>query len=147
MEIIGHSIEEFRTRAFYIDKSLVFPCILLFIKIDKGGWFSLTIDEGKCIVSLEESEPKSISLHEITDSFAYPIQKVDMLNKYAGRKLKNVMEYRLTKKDDLCIGIYLQFDSGGLSIIENDGGLSFFDGVCDEILNESQLMSSYDSLW
>ncbi|MGE4969210.1 hypothetical protein [Yersinia enterocolitica] len=141
MDIIGHSIDEFRARLFYIDKSLVSPCIVLFIKIDEGRWYSLTIDDGECIFLLEKSEPKIISLQEIIDSFAYPIQKIDILDKYEGKMLKNVMEYRLTKKNDLCIGIYLQFDSGGLSIIENDGVLSFYDAICDEILNDSQLVN------
>ncbi|PVZ84741.1 hypothetical protein C9426_22395 [Serratia sp. S1B] len=140
MDIIGHRIDEFRARAFYIDNSLISCCIVLFIKIDDGRWYSLTIDDGEYSFLLEKSEHKIISLQEITDSFAYPIQKIDILDKYEGKVLKNVMEYRLIN-NNLCIGIYLQFDSGGLSIIESDGALSFYDAISDEIINYTQLVN------
>lgn len=140
MDIIEHSLIEFRKRSFYLDKALASECLVLFMKTDGGVWFALTIGEGEYILSIEESEPKITPFNEIDYSFSYPIEILEILFKYKGLTLKNIMTYKLIDDTEYCIGIYLKFESEGLSIIENENNLTFYNGISTEALKISQLI-------
>ncbi|BCQ34247.1 hypothetical protein ERHA54_16800 [Erwinia rhapontici] len=123
--MIGNKLCDFRMRDFFIKKELISRNIVLFFGNETGCWISLSIGEGVVHFSMEKVEPKCQSLNEISDSYAYPVKEVKELEKYKGRIVKDIHEYRLKNNPDFCVGVYVELDVGGFGVIEDNGSLSF----------------------
>jgi len=90
---------------------------------------SLTISEGVSRFLKLDSDPELLELSEINDDFAYPIKSLSGLDKYLGLKILSVYEYRISDVEEGCIGVYLNFGSCGLSVIESGECLSVVDDM------------------
>ena len=75
--IIGEKICDFRFRSFFMSGSLVCRMLVLFFRFSRSGWVSLDIGEGVLRILSVGSEPELLGLDEVSDDFAYPIQKSD----------------------------------------------------------------------
>ena len=127
--IIGEKICEFRFRSFYMSGSLVCGILVLFFRFSRSGWVSLDIGEGVLKILPVGSEPELLGLDEISDDFAYPIQKSDELDRYFGRDLIAVYKYLIPDMEEGCVGVYFDFWDCGFSIFESEDNLSIIDGV------------------
>lgn len=102
-----------------------------FLNLSSSGWVSLTISEGASNFVPLNSVPELLGLPEISDDFACPIKTLSSLKNFLGLKVLTVYEYRLSGVDDGCVGVYLEFDGSGLSVLESDDCLSVVEGVVD----------------
>lgn len=127
---VGESLKDFRYRSFYIDRELICRTIVFFFQTSVSGWVSLTIGEGTITLSLEDSEPLLLDLADIEDEFAYPLQTADELARYVGQKIIDIYEYRIKGIEDGSVGVYLECEEGGFSLLENEGCLCVSHGIC-----------------
>jgi len=109
--------------------NLVCEFLVLFFNVSNSGWVSLTISEGVSRFLKLDSDPELLELSEINDDFAYPIKSLSGLDKYLGLKILSVYEYRISDVEEGCIGVYLNFGSCGLSVIESGECLSVVDDM------------------
>ena len=140
--IVGEEICEVRVRSFFMDKSLVCSILVLFLRFSKTGWVSIDIGDGLLRISQTENIPDLLALSEIYDDFAYPVQNSHELDNYFGKKIKAVYEYKITDVEDGCVGVYIDFGSEGVSILEMDDNLSIADGLV--VLSENISLSKID---
>ncbi|WP_460949849.1 hypothetical protein AB6N16_20830 [Pseudomonas marginalis] len=129
--LINETLNGFRFRSFFMNGNLVCEFLVFFLNLSSSGWVSLTISEGVSSFVPLSSEPELVGLSEINDDFAYPIKELSSLKKFLGLKVLAVYEYRLSGVDDGCVGVYLEFDGCGLSVLESDDCLSVVEGVVD----------------
>lgn len=127
--IIGERICEFRFRSFFMSGYLVCKMLVLFLRFSRSGWFSLDIGEGVLRILPVDSEPKLMRLDEISDDFAYPIQRSRELDRYFNKNLIAVYKYVIPGVEDGCIGVYFDFGDCGFSVLESEDNLSITDGV------------------
>lgn len=127
--IIGEKICDFRFRSFFMSGSLVCRMLVLFFRFSRSGWVSLDIGEGVLRILSVGSEPELLGLDEVSDDFAYPIQKSDELDRYFGRDLIAVYKYLIPDVEEGCVGVYFDFGDCGFSIFESDDNLSITDGM------------------
>jgi hypothetical protein len=144
MIFLGQKFREFRVCSFYIEKALITAKLILFFQSYDLKWFSLTIGEGEAKYKVLESEPKILDLEKIEDDFAYPIQRISNLDKYLGKCICSLSEYRLKKAPDLrlCVGVYFDCGDCGFSVTEDDddGHLHLYDEYNDDLLLEADLV-------
>ena len=129
--LINEILNDFRFRSFFINGDLVCEFLVLFINLSHIGWVSLTISEGVSSFVPLNSEPELLELSEINDDFAYPVKALNGLKRFFGLRVLAVYEYRVSGVDDGCVGVYLEFDGCGLSVLESDDCLSVVDSVVD----------------
>ncbi|MET3456143.1 hypothetical protein ABIC88_002717 [Pseudomonas kilonensis] len=127
--LINEVLCDVRLRSFFMSGNLICEFLVLFFKLSNSGWVSLTISEGVSKFIRLDSEPELLGLSEINDDFAYPVKPLSGLDKYLGLKVLSVYEYRIIDIDEGCVGVYLDFGSCGLSVIESDNCLSITDDV------------------
>lgn len=127
--IIGERICEFRFRSFFMSGSLVCKMLVLFFRFSRSGWVSLDIGEGVLRILSVGSEPELLGLDEISDDFAYPIQRSNELDRYFGKDLLAVYKYVISGVEDDCVGVYFAFGDCGFSVLESEDNLSIIDGV------------------
>lgn len=127
--IIGERICEFRFRSFFMSGSLVCKMLVLFFRFSRSGWVSLDIGEGVLRILSVGSEPELLGLDEISDDFAYPIQRSNELDRYFGKDLLAVYKYVISGVEDGCVGVYFAFGDCGFSVLESEDNLSIIDGV------------------
>ena len=137
--LINETFGNFRCRSFLIENELICQIIVLFFKTS-SGWISLTIDEGVSKFSREPCEPSILNITEIDDEFAYPVQEAEELTSYIGKKISNIYEYRISKIEEGCVGIYFDCGNCGFSVLEVDGCLSIIHGVSDNLQNDISLV-------
>lgn len=137
--IVGEEICEFRFRSFFLSGSLISEMLVLFFRFSKSGWVSLDIGEGVSRILLLESEPVLMNTDPSSDEFVYPVQSSSRLDKYFGKKLISVSEYRISAIEECCVGVYFDFGGCGFSVLESDDNLSLIDGVA--VLPEGQVLS------
>lgn len=130
----------FRKRSFYIDNLLISDNLVIFFQLIDSRWFSLSIGEGVLCIQEEVQVPEYLSLDNIDDSFAYPIEDLPALDKFKQSILNEVYEYRLKDNLDFCIGVFLKLDKGNFSVIDNDGNLSIIEGIDEELLSQCELV-------
>lgn len=70
--MIGQLVKEIRYQSFYIDDELVEKFNKIFLLLELDGWISVTVSEGKAIIS-KENEPALKGVAEIVDEFKYPV--------------------------------------------------------------------------
>lgn len=131
---------DFRKRSFYIDNLLISDNLVIFFQLFDLRWFSLSIGEGVFCIQEETQIPEYLSLDNIEDSFAYPIEDLPELDKFKQSILSEVYEYRLKDNLDFCIGVFLKLDKGNFSVIDNNGSLSIIAGIDDELLAQCELI-------
>ena len=129
--LINETLNDFRFRSFFMSGELVCEFLVFFLNLSSSGWVSLAISEGVSSFVPLSSGPELLGLSEISDDFAYPIKTLSSLKDFLGLKVLAVYEYRLSGVDDGCVGVYLEFDGGGLSVLESDDCLSVVEGVVD----------------
>jgi hypothetical protein len=117
--------------------------LVVFFKFSVSGWVSLTIDEGVAIFSTGISEPKLLSFNEMSEEFFYPVQMLDVLDFYAGKKIVGVYEYRIKGVEEGCVGVYFDCGECGFSVLENDSCLSIVNGVQNFFRDEVVLSKLY----
>jgi len=127
--LINEVLHDVRFRSFFMTENLVCECLVLFFNVSNSGWVSLTISEGVSRFLKLDSDPELLELSEINDDFAYPIKSLSGLDKYLGLKILSVYEYRISDVEEGCIGVYLNFGSCGLSVIESGECLSVVDDM------------------
>ena len=137
--LTNETIDNFRCRSFLIENELIFQIIVLFFKTS-SDWISLSIDEGVSKFSREPCEPLLLSINEIYDKFAYPVQETEVLTSYVGKKISNIYEYRISKIEEGCVGIYFDCGNCGFSVLEVDGCLSIIHGVSNNLQNDISLV-------
>lgn len=137
--IVGEEIFEFRFRSFFLNGSLISEMLVLFFRFSKSGWVSLDIGEGISRILPLESEPVLMNTAPSSDEFVYPVQSSNRLDKYFGKKLISVSEYRIFAIEECCVGVYFDFGDCGFSVLESDDNLSLIDGVA--VLPEGQVLS------
>ncbi|MGY2261935.1 hypothetical protein [Pseudomonas sp. SDO55104_S430] len=128
-----------RFRSFFMSGDLVCEFLVLFFRVSMTGWVSLTISEGASKFIVLKSEPVLLDLSEVSDDFAYPVSSLNSLDRFLGLEIVAVYEYRVKNVEEGCIGVYLDFGSSGLSIIESDECLSVVDGVMGYLEGEISL--------
>ncbi|OAT30094.1 hypothetical protein [Proteus myxofaciens] len=131
---------DFRKRSFYIDNLLISDNLVIFFQLIDSRWFSLSIGEGVLCIQEEVQVPEYLSLDNIDDSFAYPIEDLPELDKFKQSILNEVYEYRLKDNLDFCIGVFLKLDKGNFSVIDNNGNLSIITGIDDNLLAQCELV-------
>ncbi len=129
--LINEVLHDVRFRSFFMTGNLVCKFLVLFFRFSNSGWVSLTISEGVSRFLKLDSEPELLELSEINDEFAYPIRSLSGLDKYLGLKILSVCEYRISDVDEGCVGVYLNFGSCGLSVIESNECLSVVDDMVE----------------
>lgn len=127
--LINEVLCDVRYRSFFMSGNLICEFLVLFFKLSDSEWVSLTISEGVLKFVRLDSEPELLELSEVNDDFAYPIKPLGGLDKYFGLKILSVYEYRINGIDEGCVGVYLDFGSCGISVIESDDCLSVIDDV------------------
>ncbi len=127
--LINEVLHDVRFRSFFMTGNLVCEFLVLFFNVSNSGWVSLTISEGVSRFLKLDSDPELLELSEINDDFAYPIKSLSGLDKYLGLKILSVYEYRISDVEEGCIGVYLNFGSCGLSVIESGECLSVVDDM------------------
>ncbi|KJH79020.1 hypothetical protein UB23_00485 [Pseudomonas sp. ES3-33] len=127
--LINEVLRDVRFRSFVMSGNLVCEFLVLFFKLSSSGWVSLTISEGVSRFVRLDSDPELQDLSEINDEFAYPIKSSNGLDKYLGLEVLSVHEYRVGDIDEGCVGVYLDFGSLGLSVINSNECLSVVDDV------------------
>jgi len=127
--LINEVLRDVRFRSFFMSGNLVCEILVLFFKLSKSGWVSLTISEGVSRFLKLDSDPELIELSEIDDEFAYPISSLSGLDKYLGLKILSVYEYKISDVDEGCVGVYFDFGGCGFSVIESSEGLTVTDDV------------------
>lgn len=135
--------QEFRVRSFYLNGRRVCDSLVLYFKLSESGWMSLTIGEGVAILSggVPISEIQISS--DLDEDPAYPVMMLEDLDRYIGRKLFRVFEYRIKNIDEGCVGVFFDCGDGGFSVLEEDACLSFCDGLLD--LSSDTLMVELDA--
>lgn len=129
--LVNEVLNDFRFRSFFMNGDLVCEFLVLFFNLSSTGWVSLTISEGVSSFVMLSSEPELLGLSEINDDFAYPVKSLNGLKRFFGLKILTVYEYRMSGVGDGCVGVYLEFDGCGISVLESDDFLSVVDGVVD----------------
>lgn len=129
--LINEVLHDVRFRSFFMTGNLVCKFLVLFFRFSNSGWVSLTISEGVSRFLKLDSEPELLELSDINDEFAYPIRSLSGLDKYLGLKILSVCEYRISDVDEGCVGVYLNFGSCGLSVIESNECLSVVDDMVE----------------
>ena len=127
--LVNEFFKDVRFRSFFIENELVCRMLKLYFQVSSSGWVSLTIDEGILSWSVEDSEPTLLDIKDIDDAFAYPIETAVEFNKYIGKKITNISEYRLEGIEEGCVGVYVECGDEGFSVVEKDGCLFLFDGM------------------
>ncbi|MGG7672782.1 hypothetical protein [Pseudomonas sp. WC2] len=121
---------EFRARSFYVEGQKICEVVLLFFKLEKMGWISLSIGEGLAIFSHGLQDTEYQLSEGVDEEFAYPVRVVGCLLKYVGKKISRIYEYRMEGVDEGCVGVYFDCERDGFSVLEDDGCLKFSDGIC-----------------
>lgn len=127
--LINEVLQDVRFRSFFMNGNLVCEVLVLFLKLSKSGWVSLTVSEGVSRFLRLDSDPELLGFSEINDEFAYPIKSFNGMDKFLGLKILEVYEYRISGIDEGCVGVYLDFGRHGISVIEMDECLSVTDEV------------------
>ena len=129
--LVNETLNDFRFRSFFMSGDLVCEFLVLFFNLSSTGWVSLTISEGvSSFVSLR-LEPESLGLPEVNDDFSYPVKTFSSLKSFFGLSVVAVYEYRKVGVDGGCVGVYLEFDGCGLSVLESDDCLSVVESNID----------------
>lgn len=126
--LVDEFLHDIRCRSFYMEGKLVCEVLVLFFEVSSSGWVSLTVSEGVSEFVVLDSEPKLLEFSDFNDDFAYPVGRLNGFERFLGSKVVAVYEYRIVGVDEGCIGIYLDFGWGGISIIEDEGCRSVVDG-------------------
>ncbi|WP_226067784.1 hypothetical protein [Dickeya zeae] len=129
--LVNEYIKEFRKRSFFIESELICNMLVVFFEASSSGWISLSINEGVSRVSLEDSEPFLLDISDIDDDFAYPVEVADELSDYVGKEIVGIYEYRIENIETGCIGFYFDCGDVGFSLLEDDGCLSIYNGICN----------------
>jgi len=141
--LVGRSIEEFRRRAFHMDGALVDGQILLFIKVD-GSWHAIGFCDGEMSLRHLQEEPLLDRHDGVEADFAYPTFAVEQLHKYVDRKVQATYLYKASIPTEDIFGIYVGYDDGGFSYIQDASGdhCYFRDGTIDENDEDFELLSA-----
>lgn len=132
-------LRDVRFRSFFMSGDLVCEFLVLFFRMSVAGWVSLTVSDGVSKFTILDSEPALLELSEISDDFAYPVKSLNGLDKFLGLEILAVYEYRIKNVEEGCVGVYLDFSGGGLSIIESDECLSVVEGMVQYLEGEISL--------
>ena len=127
-ELRGKSINEFRSKSFYMDGSLVSEHLMLFFGIE-GVWYSVTIVDG--VVNLKREDAEPALTEDFDKDFFYPISNVEILKKYAGLKVNAVSVYKIPEIDNGILGLYISYGSFGFSYYNVDDFSYIADGFVE----------------
>ncbi|MCD2511652.1 hypothetical protein [Comamonas endophytica] len=109
-----------RFRSCYIEGELICYFLVIFLKISKSGWIAISIGEGTANFHPLKEDPKLLRLSEIKDDYAYPISQLDQISFYFNKKITSIYEYQINGISEGCVGIYIEFENCGFSIIEEE---------------------------
>lgn len=134
--IIGGTITEFRSLAFYLNKNCVCEIITLSIEFDNQKWVEFFSSEGENVIRFPNVPHEVLKLDDIANEFAYPVSKLNL--PYLGKKVINIQQYLWKGKEDLGLGFYFELnDNSSFSLIELEDecehiydGLFIRDGYC-----------------
>jgi len=126
--IIGRTITEIRVMSFFISRKLICDTIALYIKTDTGLWYKLFTSDGFNFIESQQAGPIEITLDEIDDDFAYPVNKINIL--YSKGKIESINKYMYKNYPDELNGFYIKLDKGaGFSLFEKEGCLKIIEGI------------------
>lgn len=128
--MLNTSFLKCRYRSFLMDGELISKYIKIYFK-SHNHWISLTINDGYSEFKIEIDEPELNTKQEHDNNFSYPLYICHELEKFLGRNILKIYEYRIIGILDGAIGIYFDYGDKGFSIIEdiNNSGLLIIQGV------------------
>lgn len=109
-----------RFRSFYMREQLICKYLILFLKMSESGWIATFTEEGASNFHTLNHEPKLIKLSDIKDDYAYPTSQLNEISGYFGKKITSIYEYRINDIEEGCVGLYIEFNDCGFSIIEEE---------------------------
>jgi hypothetical protein len=127
-DLRGKSINNFRSKSFYMDGSLISEHLVLFFDVE-GVWYSITIVDGVIKLKREDVEPNSTE--EFDKDFSYPISNVEILKKYIGLKVDSVYVYTIPEIEDGILGVFISYKSIGFSYYNIDDFSYIMDSFVD----------------
>ncbi|WP_148050743.1 hypothetical protein [Pseudomonas moraviensis] len=126
--LTSDEFQELRVRSFYLNGTRVCESLVLYLNFASLGLVSLTIGEGVAILS-KDVPSEEIRLNEdVEGDPAYPVVLSAALERYVGKQLYSIFEYRINNISEGCVGVYFDCGGCGFSVMEEDGCLSFLDG-------------------
>lgn len=136
--MIGKTITEFRGRSFYIERRLVCNCLVIFIGMRENIWFSVTVSEGLVQIT-KQDEPAIEGLDDILDEYAYPIFVLKDFERYFGKTISALYNYKMNEKIDISIGLYVECEDIGFTIWDENDCLRLIHGKRDAKLHNVRL--------
>ncbi|MCY1344687.1 Invasion associated locus B (IalB) protein [compost metagenome] len=142
MVLLGKTIQEFRSRSFFMDGQRQCDCSVLYLKTEDGSWFSFTIGEGYSRIVEEKEEPFIINLDSIDDDFAYPVQNVSFLEEYVGNTIVAINELKLKDRENIVVGLYVELGINGFTLYEDNDCLFLEKGLSTSLLETCDLIKA-----
>lgn len=129
--LINEVLRNIRVRSFFLGDNAVCEILMIFFEFSNSGWVSLTISEGVALFSVLKDAPEVVDLADINDEFAYPVKSLQGCEELMGKRVSAMYEYRINAVREGCIGVYMEIEGKGLSILESDGCLELLKGSVD----------------
>lgn len=119
----GAIIETISVQSFYLDHKLIAPINQLYLKTNKGNWFSLSVEDGANHLSGIQAQPQIVTLDIENSKFSYPV--VTLSSDYTGKKITGIREYLCSGKDsDIYCGFFIALEQHpGFSLYETNNEL------------------------